>query len=225
MARTIPAPARPPARTVTGAEIAARGLFYVGSPYIYGGAMGTVPNVDQGGDCSGFFAGVVCRDEGLAGPGIAAGSFTGASHGPPVIGWATWRGMTTLPKGVPPQAGDACIWPGLGPLGHIGIAVSSTEMVSALNHELGVVKTPIAGNGPAGVSVMYRRLNAAVMSGGSVADSVAAGEAPGGAGGILLVLFAGLAPLAILGALLVGAVVVGLVGGLLVLAVIRGARA
>lgn len=207
---------------VTGADIAARGLFYVGSRYIYGGAMGTVPNRDAGGDCSGFFNGVVCRDEKLAGPGIAAGSFTGAQHGPPVISWATWRGMTTLPKGVPPAAGDACIWPGIGPGGHIGIAVSSTEMVSALNPELGVVKTPIAGNGPAGISVMYRRINAAIMNGGTVADSVAAGEAPGGAGGALLVLAAGLAPLLLLGAILVGAVVVGLLGGVLVLAVVRG---
>lgn len=210
---------------MTGVDIAARGLFYVGSRYIYGGAMGTTPNHDDGGDCSGFFNGVVCRDEHLAGPGISAGSFTGASHGPPVIAWATWRGMTTLPKGVPPSAGDACIWPGLGPGGHIGIAVSSTEMVSALNPELGVVKTPIAGNGPAGISVMYRRINAAIMNGGGVADSVAAGEAPGGAGGALLVLAAGLAPLAILGALLVGGVLAGLLGGVLVLAVVRGARA
>jgi hypothetical protein len=209
---------------VTGAELAGRALFYVGSPYDYGGAMGTVPNHDAGADCSGFFAGVACRDLGMAGPGIAPGTFTGAQHGPPVIAWATWRGMTTLPKGVPPQAGDACIWPGLGPGGHIGFAVSSTDMCSALNHELGVLRTPIAGNGPAGVSVIYRRFNGAIMAGGSVADSVQAGEAPGGAGGIMLVAFAGLVPVLLVGGLLLGGLLAGILGAGLVVAVVRGGR-
>jgi hypothetical protein len=209
---------------VTGTEIAQRGLFYVGSPYIYGGAMGTVPDKDAGGDCSGFFNGVVCRDLGMAGPGIAPGTFTGASHGPPVISWATWSGAVTLPKGVPPQAGDMCVWPGLGPLGHIGIAVDSTNMVSALDPEAGVVRTPIAGNGPAGVAVVYRRLTAAVMDGGTVADAAAAGQVSNGAGGVLLILAAAGAPLLIAAAILAAAGLAALLGGALVLAAVQGAR-
>lgn len=207
---------------VTGAEIAARGLFYVGSSYVYGGAMGTVPDKDAGGDCSGFFNGVCCRDLGMAGPGIKPGTFTGAQHGPPVISWATWSGMVTLPRGVPPQAGDACVWPGLGPLGHIGIAVSSTDMVSALDPEAGVVRTPIAGNGPAGVSVIYRRFTAAIMEGGTAADAAAAGQVSNGAGGVLLVLAAAAAPLLLGAAIIAGAGLAALLGGALILAVIRG---
>jgi hypothetical protein len=212
---------------VTGAQIAARGLFYVGSPYTYGGAMGTVPDKDEGGDCSGYYTGVMCRDLGLAGPGIKPGTFTGASHGPVVIQWATWNGAVTLPKGQLPQPGDMCVWPGLGPLGHIGIAVSATEMVSALNPHYGVVRTPIAGNGPAGVQVVYRRITGVVMAGGTAAGAAAAGQttgAAGAAGGAVLVLGAALVPVVLAGALLVGALLAGLLGGALILAVIRGGR-
>jgi hypothetical protein len=205
---------------VSGPEIAARGLFYVGSPYHYGGAMGTVPNVDQGGDCSGLFNGVTMRDLGLAGPGVAPGTFTGAQHGPPVIAWATFKGMVTLPQGTPPSAGDACIWPGLGPLGHIGIAVSSTEMVSALDTQAGVVKTPIAGNGPAGVSVVYRRFAGEVLAGGTAAQAAAGSAAGGNAGAGILLLGAAVVPLVFAGVVLVAGLIVGLLGAALIGAVV-----
>lgn len=130
--------------------IAQDALKYVGHGYSFGGA----PANDKW-DCSSFVNKVVGMDLGMAIPGYNAGQYNGSSHGPVVMDWATWTGATTVSS---PQTDDLCIWAGFGALGHIGIATDTQHMISALNTHYGTVQTPISGNGPAGVPVIYRRL-------------------------------------------------------------------
>lgn len=145
--------------------IAQDALKYVGHGYTFGG----VPSNNQW-DCSSFVNMVVGMDLGMAIPGYNAGQYKGTTHGPVVMDWATWTGATTVSS---PQQDDLCIWAGFGALGHIGIATDPQHMVSALNTQYGTVQTPIAGNGPAGVPVIYRRLvdtsgNASTSAGASL---------------------------------------------------------
>lgn len=130
--------------------IAQDAMKYAGHPYSFGG----VPANDKW-DCSSFVNKVVGMDLGMAIPGYHAGQFTGSTHGPVVVDWATWTGATTVSS---PQQDDLCIWPGFGALGHIGIATDPQHMISALNTHSGTVHTPISGYGPMGVPVIYRRL-------------------------------------------------------------------
>lgn len=131
--------------------IAQDAMKYAGHGYTFGG----VPANGQW-DCSSFVNMVVGMDLGMAIPGINAGQYKGTTHGPVVMDWATWTGATTVSS---PQTDDLCIWPGFGALGHIGIATDSQHMISALDPQYGTTQTPISGNGPAGVPVIYRRLN------------------------------------------------------------------
>jgi len=82
-----------------------------------------------------------------------------SEHGPVVTDYATWVDTTAVAT---PAAGDLCCWTGLGPDGHIGIALSATRMVSALNGTDGTVITPIQGTGPAGAPLTFRRLTGVV---------------------------------------------------------------
>jgi hypothetical protein len=176
-------------------------------PYVYGGAS------PRGWDCSGFVNYVLGHDLGLTLPG-GIRHFTGASHGPVVVQYATWSGAVTV-KG-PPQAGDLCVFVGLGPLGHIGIAIDSTRMISALDPQYGTAVTPIVGYGPPGAPLIYRRIKG-VGSDGSV-PAAAQGQAAGNvAADLLLGAGVGLASVGLLvGILLAGAVLVG--GGAVLLA-------
>lgn len=130
--------------------IAQDALKYAGHGYTFGG----VPAHGQW-DCSSFVNMVVGMDLGMAIPGYNAGKYDGSTHGPVVMDWATWTGATTVSS---PQTDDLCIWAGFGALGHIGIATDTQHMISALNTHSGTVHTPIAGYGPMGVPVIYRRL-------------------------------------------------------------------
>ena len=145
-----------------GAAIAADAVTYAGQRYTYGG------RADHPGDwdCSSFVSYVLGHDLGMVLPGggsYGSPGYPPDAHGPVVVSWAGWAGATTLGKGQAPAAGDLCVWAGLGPLGHIGIALDARTMVSALDTAAGTVVTPIQGFGPVGVPVVFRRVNGAAQ--------------------------------------------------------------
>jgi cell wall-associated NlpC family hydrolase len=138
----------------TGRLLARLALRYQGASYVYGGNASAVGVWD----CSSFVS-FVFHLAGLALPGGRWGQpgFPPNSHGPVVVDYANWAGATTVGT---PEAGDLCCWVGEGPAGHIGIAISSTEMISALNPQLGTRVTPIDPSvGPAGSPLIFRRPN------------------------------------------------------------------
>lgn len=148
----------------SASDLSQAALSFVGHPYVYGGAR------PSGWDCSGFVNWLLCHYLGIGIPGFPAGSFDGSTHGPVVSSYASWSGATTVGK---PGEGVLCIWNGLGPDGHIGVAISESRMVSALDPAAGTVETPIIGEGPAGAPLMFRTINA-VTGGGP--NSVATGD-------------------------------------------------
>lgn len=166
----MPLPKLPVLRPVTGARIARAAERYEGQGYVYGG------NASSPGDwdCSSFVSYVLGHDLGMALPGgrWGAAGFPPGAHGPVVATYATWTGAQTVGT---PAAGDLCIWVGLGPDGHIGIAVSGDEMVSALNPSAGVARTPIIGTGPAGAPLIYRRVTGLAAGGTDLVPVTAAG--------------------------------------------------
>jgi cell wall-associated NlpC family hydrolase len=145
--------AAPPSLAISGTAIAGDAGKYIGHPYVFGGH----PGIDGlgGWDCSSFVNWVLGHDFGMKLPGSARAGYDGTSHGPVVINYASWSGAKTVASA---EAGDLCIWPGLGSRAHIGIAISPSQMVSALNPNLGTIQSGIAGNGPAGVPLVYRRI-------------------------------------------------------------------
>ena len=125
----------------SGNAIADDALQYKGHAYSYGGAPGK--DGSKPWDCSSFCNWVLSHDLGLAYPG--AGQYDGTSHGPPTGSWGAWfigRRMTVKGGIANAQAGDVVVW-----TGHMGIAIGGGQMVSALNHQLGTLVTPIQGNG------------------------------------------------------------------------------
>src|SRR5258708_3678585 len=135
-----------------GSAVASRAESYVGRfHYRFGGAPAS-----GGSDCSGFVNMVVGWRLGLAIPGYKAGDYKGQTHGPTVLQWAAWPGCSRVTR---PAPGDLAVWPGPGPLGHIGIVTGPDQMVSALSPSKGTASTLIRGVGPP-VPVTYRRLQA-----------------------------------------------------------------
>jgi cell wall-associated NlpC family hydrolase len=120
---------------VDGAAIAADAGKYVGKVrYVWGGA-----NPKTGWDCSGLVNYVIGHDEGLDIPGVPAGQrFNGSSHGPDVAMWLAWPGVRHVTQH---QPGDLVAW---GPNEHMGIVVSGSECVSALDPALGTQRTQIS---------------------------------------------------------------------------------
>lgn len=146
---------------VTRADIAGDALKYRGHPYVWGAW-----------DCSGMVNHVLGQDLGFTLPGGIRHYKGPPPHGPVVADYWNWGGATTIPG--PPQAGDLVMWLGISPAGHIGIAVSGTHMVSALDPQLGTLVTPIAGYGPPGTQgPRYRRVHGA--GGGRVGPGVGRG--------------------------------------------------
>lgn len=111
----------------------------------------------RGWDCSGFVNYVLGHDLGYTLPG-GVKNFSGSWHGPVVAQYATWKGAGTV-KG-PPEAGDLCVWVGIGASGHIGIALGADRMISALDPQQATTVSPIQGYGPAGAPLIYRRVGA-----------------------------------------------------------------
>ena len=132
--------------SATGSAIANTALQYQGVvPYKWGGSS---PN---GWDCSGMVNYVLGHDLGMAIPGHANGQYTG--HGPVTEEWYGWDGATTIPVSQA-QAGDLVCW-----WTHMGIAVSNTELISALDTQSGTIVTTFAGASP-GEPMSIRRLKA-----------------------------------------------------------------
>lgn len=97
----------------TNSRIAEAAKKYLGTPYVWGG------HTPQGFDCSGLVTWVLVKDLGLRNLPSQTHTVTGQ--------FLTWSGAQDVPGGRPnTRAGDLICWPG-----HIGIAVSATEMVHA----------------------------------------------------------------------------------------------
>jgi cell wall-associated NlpC family hydrolase len=144
-----------PPKLVNSGDIASDAMKYVGVNYKPGGGT---QNPGVGWDCSGFVNWVLGHDLNMTLPMQLKPGFTGASHGPVVTNYATWSKAITIPASAV-EAGDLCIWVGVGNNGHIGIAQSPHTMISALNPALGTIVTPINGQGPAGAPLIHRRVN------------------------------------------------------------------
>jgi cell wall-associated NlpC family hydrolase len=132
--------------TVTDSVIANTALQYAGVvPYVWGASS------PKGWDCSGMVNYVIGHQLGMAIPGYPNGNYTG--HGPVTEEWYVWDGATTIPVSET-QAGDLVCW-----FTHMGIAVSNTELISALDTQSGTIVTTFAGASP-GEPMSIRRLNA-----------------------------------------------------------------
>jgi cell wall-associated NlpC family hydrolase len=114
---------------VSGATgLAAIFMQYQGHPYLYGGAPGI--DASKPWDCSSAVNWIVSVKGGKAIPGYGPGKYQGASHGPPTGLWAIWPGMQWI-KRADVQSGDILVWSG-----HMGMAISNTQFISALNPTL-----------------------------------------------------------------------------------------
>jgi cell wall-associated NlpC family hydrolase len=188
------------AQAINGKLIARIALRYQGAGYVYGGNASGVGNWD----CSSFVSyilhlcGLSLPDGKWGAPGMPPNS-----HGPVVVDYADWAGATTV--GVP-QAGDLCCWVGEGPDGHIGIAISATEMISALDPFDGTKVTPIVGTGPSTAPLIYRRVNGLAGGGPVVVTGTGPGRGLGAGVAMVAALFAGA------GLLAVGVVAAGVAG-------------
>lgn len=156
---------------VSGARIVADAMRYRGRPYVWGVW-----------DCSGMVNHVLSADLGLAIPGYRPGGFTGprpGDHGPVVQDYAQWGGAVTVTS---PAPGDLVIWwqPGAPGGGHIGIYTGGGRMISALDPQFGTLVTPVAGNGPGGVAMFYRRVTGTAVAppGGAAGQQSGGGSFP-----------------------------------------------
>lgn len=127
---------------VSGSGDAAVAESYAGKvPYVWGGAS------TSGWDCSGM----VNRIRQMAGesiPGSASGSFSG--HGPTTLSYLIWVGAKNIPR-ASAAANDLAVWPT-----HMGICVSNSQMVSAVDQAEGTKLSAIQG--PAGEPLVIRRI-------------------------------------------------------------------
>jgi peptidoglycan DL-endopeptidase CwlO len=140
-----------PASTTTS-TIANDALRYQGHPYVYGGAPGT--SGTAGWDCSSFCNWVLGHDLGMTLPGETSPGYTGTSHGPTTLSYLGWSQAQTV--GHTPgaaQAGDLCVWQT-----HMGIALGSGQMISALNESLGTRQTSIEAGAPGAEFLFVRRV-------------------------------------------------------------------
>jgi cell wall-associated NlpC family hydrolase len=134
--------------TASGSAISQDALQYVGEGYIYGG-----PSQPGKWDCSSFVSYVLGHDLGHSLPGGTWTQVTnnGSSHGPSTLSYLPWTGASSIARSSV-AAGDLLMWQT-----HIGIAISNTQMVSALNQSLGTQISSISG--PTGEVLFPKRLN------------------------------------------------------------------
>ena len=126
-----------------GSALATVAMTYQGHAYRFGGAPG--PDLRNPWDCSSFVNAMRSIKLGLSIPGYGPGKYNGTVHGPPTGAWAVWSGLATI-KRADVQAGDILLW-----LGHMGIAINNTQMISALNPNEGTKVSTIdkgVGRGP-----------------------------------------------------------------------------
>lgn len=129
----------------TGSVIANTALQYRGvAPYKWGGSS------PSGWDCSGMVNYVLGKALGMAIPGYPTGNYSG--HGPVTGQYYVWSGAKTIPVSQA-QAGDLVCW-----LSHMGIAVSNSQVISALDTQMGTAVTTFAQATPFGEPMRIRRL-------------------------------------------------------------------
>jgi len=107
--------------------IAADAMQYAGRPYVWGG------HDPSGWDCYGFLTYVLHHDLGYNLPNNTHSGY---------LEFLAWSGAHVIDK-AQIQAGDLIIWPT-----HAGIAVSPTQMISAMNPSRGTGVDTFAGGGP-----------------------------------------------------------------------------
>jgi len=120
-----------------GGDIVSAAMAGQGHAYRFGGAP--VLNVANPLDCSIFVNWTLSVKLGRRIPGYGPGQYKGTVHGPPTGTWAVWDGLQRVSRNnLAP--GDIIVW-----LGHMGIAISNTQMISALNPKLGTRVGQIEG--------------------------------------------------------------------------------
>jgi len=133
-------------------------------PYVYGGST------PKGWDCSGMPFYVLPHDLGIEPPGRVVMSYVTSSR------------LVTVKNPLP---GDFVLWPGLGPVGHMGIYLGPNKMLSALSPHYGTAETPIKGFGPTPVFI-YRRFKSLQETGGTTTTSSPVDSVTGALGGAVL---------------------------------------
>jgi peptidoglycan DL-endopeptidase CwlO len=136
--------------TSSGQAIASDALNYQGHPYLYGGAPGT--DGTNPWDCSSFLNWVLGHDFSITLPGQSSPGYSGLVHGPTTLSYLAWGGAKTIPY-ANAQPGDLAVWQT-----HCGVFISSTEMISAEDAELGTGISQVKGAIPGEVLVV-RRIN------------------------------------------------------------------
>lgn len=199
----LPLPGVAAKRVVTGDQIAADAVKYVGKGYVFGGPA----RAPGDWDCSSFVSYVLGHDLGLSLPGGKFGQpgFPPNSHGPVVTSYASWSGAVTV--AAPGARGDLVCFVGQGANGHIGIVLGPDHMVSALDTASGTLESPITGFGPPGAPIVYRRVVAAAA--GSVIGSATGTGVPQPSGSMAAAAEALLIVGVMVGAVLVAAFVAG----------------
>lgn len=136
----------------TGNAIADDALRYQGHAYLYGGSPGKDGSSPW--DCSSAANWILSHDLHLPWPG--SGTYDGSSHGPTTIQWGAWflakGGGSSTVTADRVQPGDVIVWSG-----HMGIAISNTQMLSARNPAEGTGISSIAGGG-SGPLICYGRM-------------------------------------------------------------------
>jgi cell wall-associated NlpC family hydrolase len=127
--------------SASDSQIASDALQYQGHKYSYGGYY----HDPAGWDCSSFCNWVLGHDLGLTLPGGVKG-YAGTSHGPATGAYLlAWSKNRVSGGAKNAQAGDLCVWQS-----HMGIALGSGQMISALDPALGTKVTSISGGAPVG---------------------------------------------------------------------------
>lgn len=128
-----------PARRRVAAGIAQAAINSIGHAYAWGGAPGRDGLAPW--DCSSATNFWVSAENGQAIPGYPPGRYDGTVHGPSTLGWLAWlgQGVAAISR-ADVTAGDIMCWQT-----HMGVAVSRTDMVSALNPADGTQRTQIDG--------------------------------------------------------------------------------
>jgi len=137
------------AQTVTGIVIAQKAMQYQGAGYVWGGNASSIGNWD----CSSFVSKVLGQDCGLPLPGGKWGDpgFPPGSHGPTTLEYMLYgTGISQADV----RAGDLVV-----SVEHMGIAISSTQYISAHSPESGTGVSDFPAGFPAGPPI-YRRVTA-----------------------------------------------------------------
>lgn len=155
--------------SVSGSAIVSEAESFNGHKYVYGGPS----NPTDGWDCSSFVSYVL----GQVGSTIPGGSWAkvtsnGSTHGPTADEYLTWSDATTVAANTV-EPGDLLCW-----VTHVGFAVDSTHMISALDTQDGTLVSQWSGPTGEG-SPKVRRINATTIAanGGTSSNTASKNQA------------------------------------------------